>query len=281
MKVRILSATVGILLLAGVVVLSMYYPFAWNIAIAILTGTAVHEAVTGTHCCRSKLIRQISVVYGASLSLLVLLRHGSLLIIAAATMLYIMAVFVIGMKQNDNVNFKQVSSVLSLTILIACTFLCITFVRQFEGLKMALLMVAIAWLTDTFALFSGMLFGKHKLSPVISPKKTVEGAVGGFIMCIALCMLGCWLYAEKVRGGEICIDLLNLGIVTAVCSVVSMIGDLSFSFVKRYYKIKDYGKIMPGHGGVLDRFDSVLFVAPVFLILCQYLPFVGEVVKCN
>lgn len=119
-----------------------------------------------------------------------------------------------------------------------------------------------AWITDTFAYFTGMLLGKHKLIPDVSPKKTVEGAVGGVVFC-TLSFVGFGLLYNHlwVADGEKSIPLLAMAIVGFIVSIVSQIGDLSLSLLKRKYGIKDFGKLFPGHGGVLDRFDSVLAVS--------------------
>ena len=120
-----------------------------------------------------------------------------------------------------------------------------------------------AWITDTFAYFTGMLFGKHKLIPNVSPKKTVEGAIGGAVFCMIF-FVGYGAIVNSLTPYNISLGLIALaGILSAL---VSMIGDLSMSVIKRTYGIKDYGKIFPGHGGVLDRFDSILAVAIVIAL---------------
>lgn len=121
-----------------------------------------------------------------------------------------------------------------------------------------------AWVTDSCALFTGMLLGKHKLLPSVSPKKTVEGAIGGVVFCIAAFILYAFLL-EKLFDYQIESYLL-IAICGAVCGVVAVIGDLLFSAVKRASGIKDFGKLMPGHGGVLDRFDSLISIAIVLLM---------------
>ena len=114
--------------------------------------------------------------------------------------------------------------------------------------------------TDIFAFFTGKLFGRRKLIPSVSPKKTVEGSIGGIIGSVALCGLFGYFFLEK--GFSICILIGVLG------GVVSQLGDLSASVIKRKIGIKDWGTLIPGHGGILDRIDSVLFTAPlVFYIL--------------
>jgi len=117
-----------------------------------------------------------------------------------------------------------------------------------------------AWITDTFAYFTGVFLGKRKLIPSISPKKTVEGSVGGIVGCVAVMTLYGVLVINSKLGN---IPVYHYIIISLLCGIISQVGDLAASSIKRYAKVKDYGKIMPGHGGVLDRFDSILFVAPV------------------
>lgn len=119
-----------------------------------------------------------------------------------------------------------------------------------------------AWVTDIFAYFTGMLLGRHKLIPAVSPKKTVEGAIGGVVFC-TLSFVGFGLIYNNfwVADGEKTIPLVVMAIVGFLVSIVSQVGDLSLSLLKRKYGIKDFGKLFPGHGGVLDRFDSVLAVS--------------------
>lgn len=125
-----------------------------------------------------------------------------------------------------------------------------------------------SWFTDTFAYFSGMLFGKTKLCPSISPKKTVEGSIGGIIgSCVGCTVYGLYINSIGITDALI-ISFFILGLVG---SIVSQFGDLAASAIKRNVGIKDYGKIMPGHGGVLDRFDSILFVSPLIYYYVMYI----------
>lgn len=121
-----------------------------------------------------------------------------------------------------------------------------------------------SWITDTFALLTGMFFGKHKLLPSVSPKKTVEGAIGGSIFCILFFILYAFLL-ESFFDFEIG-SYLMIAICGLLCSFVAIIGDLVFSAVKRASGIKDFGKLMPGHGGILDRFDSLISISIVLLM---------------
>ena len=123
-----------------------------------------------------------------------------------------------------------------------------------DGYKHIWLVFIIAWGTDTFAYLAGNLFGKTKLSPKLSPNKTVEGSLGGILGSVLLTFI-----FSKAVGLESIPKLLVLAV---VCSIISQLGDLTASRVKRITGIKDFGYIIPGHGGILDRFDSILFVAP-------------------
>ena len=127
-----------------------------------------------------------------------------------------------------------------------------------------------AFTSDAFALFAGMRFGKHKLAPHLSPKKTVEGSVGGFLGA-ALCCVLYGLFISKVLGHAPVYWMLAL--YGLLGSLVSQLGDLSFSYIKRQYGIKDYGHLFREHGGVLDRFDSVTFCAPLTYLLLMIVPF--------
>lgn len=141
-----------------------------------------------------------------------------------------------------------------------------------NGAYIYLLVFLSAWLTDTGAYFTGVFFGKHKLIPDVSPKKTVEGAIGGIVTCV-LTFIVYGFIVSKIGGPAP--HYLWLAIAGVLVSIASMIGDLIASLVKRKYDIKDYGKLFPGHGGVLDRFDSVLATAPILWILVDYLPLFG------
>ena len=151
-------------------------------------------------------------------------------------------------------------------------FISIIQLRSMKHGDIIYLLVFIApWVTDTFAYFCGRLFGRHKLIPSVSPKKTVEGSIGGTVFCI----LGCVLYRFILQwmGNEGLPQIWIFAVLGFIVSIVSQIGDLMFSLIKRRYGIKDYGIIFPGHGGVLDRFDSVIATAPLLLIACEALAY--------
>lgn len=141
-------------------------------------------------------------------------------------------------------------------------------VRQGEnGAYTVWLIFLCSWGSDTCAYLAGVAFGKHKMAPVLSPKKSIEGAVGGVIGAAALGAGYAAIFADKI---EMSINpIIAFAIICAVGALISMVGDLAASAIKRNHKIKDYGKIIPGHGGIMDRFDSVIYVAQIVWILLQ------------
>lgn len=133
------------------------------------------------------------------------------------------------------------------------------------GIYMVWLIFISSWICDTCAYLSGMALGKHKLTPVLSPKKSVEGAVGGVLGSALVGALFGYLFLNRMFDGQNMVWICAL--ICGAGAVISQIGDLAASGIKRNHGIKDYGKLIPGHGGVMDRFDSVLFTAPIIYYL--------------
>lgn len=125
-----------------------------------------------------------------------------------------------------------------------------------------------SWVCDTCAYFAGSFLGKHKLAPVLSPKKSIEGSIGGIVGSVLIAFLFGYFIEYKMLGGQN--NAVGYMIICLFGSIVSQIGDLVASGIKRNHNIKDYGNVIPGHGGILDRFDSVLFVAPVIFFLAMF-----------
>ncbi len=140
--------------------------------------------------------------------------------------------------------------------------------RQFPTGKYLAWLPFVAWICDTFAYFSGVAFGKHKLCPVLSPKKTIEGAVGGVIGSVLAGVLFGYVYATFADPGmNVQRAVISFAVITLVAGIISQIGDLIASGIKRDNDIKDYGNLIPGHGGIMDRFDSVIFITPAIYFL--------------
>lgn len=143
-------------------------------------------------------------------------------------------------------------------------------IRTLErGLYLAFLVFLCSWGCDTCAYCVGVLIGKHKMSPKLSPKKSVEGAVGGVAGAALLTALYCYIFRKPMN--LIPTEIAILAVIAAVAGLISMVGDLTASAIKRNYDIKDYGKLIPGHGGILDRFDSMIITAPIIYYLAVHM----------
>lgn len=138
--------------------------------------------------------------------------------------------------------------------------------RQLEhGVYLVWMIFISSWISDTCAYLVGVLIGKHKLVPQLSPKKTIEGSLGGIIgSAVVGALFGFFLLDKTLGGHQFGVMLFVIG---AIGSVISQVGDLAASAIKRNHDIKDYGKLIPGHGGIMDRFDSVIFTAPMIYFL--------------
>ena len=131
-----------------------------------------------------------------------------------------------------------------------------------NGVYLVWLIFVSSWGNDTFAYFTGVLIGKHKMAPVLSPKKSVEGAIGGIAGATILGIIYGSIVSTRMSE-VIGSPVLTFAVASCVGAILAIVGDLAASAIKRNYNVKDYGKLIPGHGGILDRFDSVIFTAPI------------------
>ncbi len=192
----------------------------------------------------------------------------AMVFLLGAFMVLLLYLFAVTVFSKGKIAIDAAAVFYTMTFYVTCSFASVMFLRSMEGGQYLYLLPFIgAWVSDTFAYFTGRAIGKHKLIPEVSPKKTVEGSIGGIVFtAVAFVAYG----GIVSKTGSFSMNYVGMAVTGAVLSVVSQIGDLSASVVKRHYGIKDYGKLFPGHGGVLDRFDSVLATAPVlFLLHCM------------
>ncbi|MBP3267034.1 MAG: phosphatidate cytidylyltransferase [Ruminococcus sp.] len=182
----------------------------------------------------------------------------SFIIILAAAFV----IFITWLRKHKEIRYEQVFFVLAVMVLVPNAMTTMVRIERMSGLFYLVMGLCGAWIADTGAYFSGVALGKHKLCPEISPKKTIEGLVGGILTTAIV-----YAVAFSIYEGGFELKTAIIAFVTgAVCAVIGTVGDLSASMVKRQIGFKDYGKIMPGHGGLMDRFDSVLFVLPTFYV---------------
>ena len=189
------------------------------------------------------------------------------LIIAA----YVFYMFFMLLIKHKNIDFTSITKTVFISFLYPLCFSCLIFIRDAytqEGIYYVLLSFIAAWISDTGAYFTGYFFGKRKLCPEISPKKTVEGAIGGIIFAVIGFIALSIVFSKIYSAAEI--SYVSVILLAPIASIIGMIGDLTASVIKRENGIKDYGAIMPGHGGVMDRFDSVIFVLPFIYLISQY-----------
>lgn len=276
MKTRVLTAIVAIAVLLPVLIFS--HTVILPIAMALCAAIAIYEMSACIGLKKAWLLT--APVYLLALGIPFLIRYGNgmeLIRQAALAILCVVVLYFFAVLTFSHGKYKlaDVAIWFMTAFYILLGFNAILVLRDFEiGGKYVYLLIFIgAWVTDTFAYFCGMLFGrggKHKLIPDVSPKKTWEGSIGGVLFCM-LAMVIFGLIVNHIS--ELKADYLMLLIGGFLISIVSQIGDLCMSVIKRTYGIKDYGKLFPGHGGVLDRFDSILAVAVILAAFCSFFNF--------
>ncbi len=284
MKARLISAAVGILLAIVIFTLNITRaPWLLSVTVAVIACMSLHEILVATDFMKHKGI--VLACYGLTAFVVCIpifpKEHWSMLI-AAAGLVYFLVMFIVLLASHQTLQVERVALAMMVTAMVAIPYYSMLYMYwtnrydsgpyKYVGQSLLILAFLISWMTDTGAYFVGRICGKHKLAPVISPKKTVEGAVGGFLFCLAAVSGIAYLLTGPLDILAFDVNWVYLLIITAAGSVISMIGDLSFSVIKRAFNIKDFGNIMPGHGGVLDRFDSTLFVSPVLCLFNAFFP---------
>ena len=177
-----------------------------------------------------------------------------------ALLLFVFLSPIVFINDFEKYNFNDALYLIGSLLFIGLSFNLIVVTRNYD-IAYIIYLLLITTITDTFALFTGMLVGKHKMSPKISPKKTWEGLVGGVFMGTFIATA---FYFTVINSN---CSLVFLIFATMLLCLVGQLGDLVFSSIKRYYDVKDFSNLIPGHGGILDRFDSLVFVTFAFIIL--------------
>ena len=267
MKTRIISGVVAAALVAGLLYLNSFFDITVVIALAVLSALAAYEMLSNTGCMKNKAAVIVAMIYSAAVQFA---YRGILADAALLTVLYVLSV--VGFTVFDHKNFgdRQITMALCWPVLMSYAFASLERlinVTDSTGLFYFIMLLVFACGSDIFAYFVGSAVGKHKLAPEISPKKTVEGAIGGLLGAVLLTVAAVFIFEAIL---DVDIKLWLLVAVAPVFGIIGMLGDLVASAIKRNYGIKDYGNIMPGHGGVLDRLDSVLLVAPAFALFLNY-----------
>ena len=263
-KERVISAIVLVILLLGFLIVGNIPLFLAVLALSVIAffemtkATKVHTdklnglEIVGVLGC----LGYYGTVYFTGLSTYVIL-------VFILTIAFMMMVYVFSFpKFHANQITGAIFSFMYAPVMLSFLYL----TRQLEGGVYFVWLTFIgSWICDTCAYLVGVKIGKHKLAPVLSPKKSIEGSVGGIVgAAIVGVIYALVLTKMQLVPGKM---LWIYPVITTVCSLFSQVGDLAASGIKRNHEIKDYGKLIPGHGGVMDRFDSVIFIAPIIYYL--------------
>ncbi len=267
---RIITSLVAVCVLVPVLIFSGTP--ALPIGIAVVSVIAIYEMLK---CMGLYKKYQLSIpLYIAAMALPFMLRYFEsrvhvAMICFISAVFYLAVVFISVIWSHGHLTFADALSMFAIGIYIIGAMNSIIYVRDFgDGGKYIYLLIFIgAWITDIFAYFTGVFIGKHKLIEDVSPKKTIEGSIGGIVFCtLSFVVFGIIVDVFFDRAANI----VFLAVSGVIASVISQVGDLIMSVIKRHYGVKDYGRIFPGHGGVLDRFDSVLAVAIGMSAICMF-----------
>ena len=268
MKTRIVTAAIALPLL--LIILLALPKIVTAILFGLVCALAAYELLTATGFVKNIRV----VIYSAVMALLVALwsYFGCSQVWAAAGLLVFSAVLFTELMLNHiKLRFEKIAVCLVAGVLIPYLFSAIVRIHSVDGTGRFFVLIPfiIAFISDSGAYFAGLYFGRRKLAPAISPKKTVEGAIGG----VAAAILGMLLYMFIVDVAfGFTVNYLLVIVYGIVCSAAGVFGDLCFSVIKRQAGVKDYGTLLPGHGGILDRFDSMIIVAPLVEVLLTLIP---------
>lgn len=273
MLTRIISGVIGAIFIIMVISFNNSFPLVLNIIISLVSVLSTWELFNAIGVKKNYKFLIPSVLFTG-----VFLLLQNQFYCQISWYIYTLIVFCIMILLSDKIVVKDVIVSYSLTTLITWSLSCLIKLRDFGGSYASfyiLLALGAAWFADTGAYFCGVIFGKHKLCEKISPKKTVEGFWGGTIFCVLFLNITAFIFENYVFVRAISVNYFYVTIIALLGSVISTIGDLSFSIVKRGCNIKDFGSVIPGHGGILDRFDSVVFVVPFVYFAAKLLSIIS------
>lgn len=263
MKIRVLSAVVGIIGCCAVIFLAPTW--AATTLFCVATGLMSYEFTQRTGLVKSKSKVALSVIFSIALPWLFHFNANVTVFVFGIFLFTALLIAVSLFEKRSELNDLFVC--LFGGFFLPCVLSMLVTVLDRSNGKLLLIIPFIAtWISDSFAHIIGSLFGKHKLIPHISPNKTVEGAFGGLIGGMA----GMLIYAAVLSLLDYKTNIPLFILIGFFGAVFGLFGDLSLSYIKRKCSIKDYGNLIPGHGGVLDRFDSTLFAIPVCVLIINH-----------
>lgn len=278
MKKRIWSGACVVGILALLLLLSEYVVFPIGLAIFALIAVFEMMRVMGVH--KKLAIAVPTYLFTPVFPILAFFidsekpesRMQFILIMAAAVFVFMMLFMAISVFSKGKIPFSKSAEVFVAITYIIVSFTSLVVVRYVNdyGYLFLILAFLIPWISDVFAFLIGSAMGKHKLIPEVSPKKSVEGAVAGVLFTVLFCLLYGFLVSLILKNIEA--NYIALAVYGFILAIVSQLGDLIASVIKREHGAKDYGKLFPGHGGVMDRFDSVLSITTLLMAVCIVFP---------
>ncbi len=268
MKQRVITGAVCAIVLIGA--LCLMNTIVFPIFVSALSVIAVWEIEKAVGL-KNKLIMVLSLILSSAVPFIVHFKAN--IPVAAFGGAYVVLILIFMLLEFETTKFEQAITAIFASVCVPYSFSLMIVFRdinehiagytKIDGIYLLLFSIFSSWMTDTFAYFVGSMLGKHKLCPKISPKKSVEGAIGGIVGAVLLNVLLLFVFKKFFFTEETGLSYIAVIFLSIILSVVSMFGDLAASTIKRNFGIKDFGKLLPGHGGIMDRFDSVLFVMPV------------------
>lgn len=270
MRIRILSGAVGIIVAMLALMFNKAFPLCINIAISIISLLCTIELLNAKKLTKNIKIAVPCMLFAAAAPMLVTAGLWHIILFLFTLALVAVMIFSCGKIKFQDIAFVYTTVFIATAGLSSIVALC-DLDRAHTAFNVTMCLI-IPWGADAGAYFIGSFFGKRKLCPSISPKKTVEGAIGGIVIGILAALGDAFVFKTWLFHGTEQIHYINIFIVALVGTLISIIGDLSFSLIKRSCDVKDYGNVIPGHGGILDRFDSVIFTAPLVFFFVQYFP---------
>lgn len=281
MKVRIITGvTCALVVIMLLVFTGLGYQGVMSIPMGAIAAIAAYEMMRVSKC-KNKVLTVVSMIAAAIGPAYVDfgLQKYIPIPLSAIVIIYVIALLIIMLKFYDTTKFEHVALALFASIIIPGalgTFfkvrdLCVEFPDLFQRSHCVFLILSAmysAWMSDTWAYFVGSKFGKHKLAPKISPKKSVEGAVGGVFGNALFCVVTYFICDYTCFRNET-LNVWMIFIGSIILTILGMCGDLSASVIKRNFGEKDFGNLFPGHGGVLDRIDSFLVTMPALYVMIQ------------
>ena len=278
MKTRIITAAISAALLLAV----LFSPWTalLTVAVSLICGVAVYEVITVMGLAKYRDSSIAAVLFSVLCPWFSRMNGGFVFVVF---LLYVLAMLVFWFLSRETLSLEKTGKMFITSLLISLSLSCLSHLRMAgvkrdsDGLFYVFLALIIAWMADSGAYFIGTFFGKHKLCPRLSPKKTVEGLFGGIATSVLMSLFAGFIYQSCVLSGEACVSYGEIFVLSLICAPLSVLGDLFASSIKRRNGAKDFGKIFPGHGGMMDRFDSLLFVLPVVYLAIRVFPLVYQV----